>query len=42
MSKFTLQPTAIALLVGAQSVWSIPALAQSERLPDREMKRIIE
>jgi ribosomal protein S15P/S13E len=40
MSK--LQLIAIALLACAQSVWSIPALAQAERLPDKEMKRLID
>ena len=42
MSK--LQLTAVALFVGAQSVWSMPALAQAaaERLPDRDVKKIID
>jgi hypothetical protein len=42
MSK--LQITAVALLVAAQSVWSIPALAQAaaDRLPDKDVKKIID
>ena len=42
MSK--LQLTAVALLIGAQSVWSVPALAQAvaERLPDKDVKKLID
>ena len=40
----TLQLTVVALLLGAQSVWSMPALAQAaaERLPDKDVKRFID
>jgi len=36
--------TAFALLVGAQSVWPMPALGETaaERLPDRDVKKIID
>ena len=42
MSK--LQLTVVALLVGTQSVWSMPALAQAvaERLPDKDVRRLID